>query len=158
MDDFKTIKSIRSFKFFMPSILWMVLIFYFSHEPGDISSKNNNFIVDLLYKINSKIVDFLGYENLNILVRKTAHVTEYLILFMLLYYGFHKIYKNKNIKNLYKASVCSAFVTILYAFTDEFHQIFIQGREGKIFDVFIDSIGVLIGIIIVRIVLKRKAS
>lgn len=36
----------------------------------------------------------------------------------------------------------------MYAITDEVHQLFIPGREGKWQDVFIDSIGVFLGIFV----------
>ena len=49
---------------------------------------------------------------------------------------------------------------ILYAITDEVHQLYIPGRSGKWQDVCIDSIGVLLGIfvllLIVEIIYKIK--
>ena len=35
-------------------------------------------------------------------------------------------------------------MTVVYAMTDEVHQLFVQGRAGRISDVLIDSIGVTI--------------
>ena len=49
---------------------------------------------------------------------------------------------------------------ILYACTDEIHQLFVPGRSGMIRDVFIDSIGGIIGISIISIyenIKKRKS-
>ncbi|CAM2760538.1 VanZ family protein [Hathewaya histolytica] len=149
-------KKLDKLVYFTPSFIWMGIIFYFSHQVGDVSSKNNHFIVSYVDKISSSLVKFIGYDNLNVLVRKSAHVTEYLILFLLLFYGFYRFYKNTRYKCLWKSSVLSALSTILYACTDEFHQIFVIGREGKIFDVFVDSIGALIGIIIVTILFRKK--
>lgn len=45
-------------------------------------------------------------------------------------------------------------VGIEYAILDEIHQLFIEGRAGKIEDVFIDTIGVSIGICIAMLVFK----
>ena len=58
----------------------------------------------------------------------------------------------------------SLLIGIEYAIIDEIHQLFIEGRAGKIVDVWIDSIGVCIGIcvtmlfykIIMQIFHKRK--
>ncbi|MFD3155958.1 VanZ family protein [Haloimpatiens sp. FM7330] len=137
-------KLIKKVKYFIPAIIWMIVIFLFSSQVGRESSKNNHFIVDVLNKLNIEVIKQSDYEFLNFLIRKTAHITEYLILFMLLYYAFRKIkLKNEKIK------VC--IFTVLYACTDEFHQLFIHGRTGKITDVFIDSIGIIIGIIIIYI-------
>ena len=40
----------------------------------------------------------------------------------------------------------SACIGIIYAITDEIHQLFIVGRSGSIIDVLIDSIGIFTGI------------
>jgi len=43
-----------------------------------------------------------------------------------------------------KAIISSAIIAMLYAFSDEYHQTFVFGREGKLKDVGIDSIGILL--------------
>ena len=45
-------------------------------------------------------------------------------------------------------------VGVEYAAIDEIHQLFIDGRSGQILDVFIDSIGVAIGICVLLFVYK----
>lgn len=98
----------------------------------------------MLTKGKIDLFKHIDYNFLNFLIRKAAHITEYFILFMLLYYAFKKaFYKNLKIK--------AAIITILYACTDEFHQLFIPGREGKVRDVLIDSIGVFIGVFLIYI-------
>ncbi|MDU7252539.1 MAG: VanZ family protein, partial [Clostridium sp.] len=120
--------------YFIPSFIWMVIIFIFSNQQAESSNKNNFFIADVLRKGNVTLFKHIDYNFLNFLIRKTAHITEYFILFMLLYFAFKKtFYKNSQIK--------AAIITIMYACTDEFHQLFIPGRDGKVRDVFIDSIG-----------------
>jgi VanZ family protein len=42
----------------------------------------------------------------------------------------------------------SVAVSIFYAFTDEFHQLFVTGRTGQFIDIGIDMIGVLIGVLV----------
>ena len=42
--------------------------------------------------------------------------------------------------------IFSEMCIILYAITDEIHQLFIPGRNGNVVDVLIDSCGGLIGI------------
>ncbi|MBU2577595.1 VanZ family protein, partial [Patescibacteria group bacterium] len=41
----------------------------------------------------------------------------------------------------------SLVLTVLYALTDEYHQTLVSGRTGKLFDVFIDSMGALFGFV-----------
>jgi VanZ family protein len=38
-------------------------------------------------------------------------------------------------------------LSLLYAFSDETHQLFVPGREGKLSDVGIDAIGIALGMI-----------
>lgn len=63
-----------------------------------------------------------------------------------------------------KRMLFSLLIGIEYAILDEIHQLFIEGRAGKIEDVLIDTIGVSIGIcvamllykIAIKILSKRK--
>lgn len=141
----------KKIKYFIPAILWMGLIFFFSSQNGTASDSNSYFLINLLGKIGINISSSIGLSVANFIVRKTAHVTEYFILFMLLYFGFKKIY----LKNII---IYPAIITILYSISDEFHQLFIEGRSGKIKDVFIDSIGILIGLLIIGIKSKVKSK
>ena len=44
----------------------------------------------------------------------------------------------------------------LYACTDELHQLFVPGRTGQIFDVFVDTLGATFGCLLVLGILKIK--
>ncbi len=68
----------------------------------------------------------------NFVIKKTAHVTEYAILFTLLLRATGKNY------------LLSFILTLLYASTDEFHQKFTFGRTASVLDVGIDSCGAAI--------------
>ena len=79
-------------------------------------------------------------DKLNYIVRKTAHITEYTILTLLavraLQFGTPKL----RARALFGALALS----VLYACTDEFHQIFVPGRSPLVKDVLIDSVGALL--------------
>lgn len=53
-----------------------------------------------------------------------------------------------------KRMIFSLVVGIEYAAIDEIHQLFIDGRAGLISDIFIDSIGISIGICTLMILYK----
>ena len=59
-------------------------------------------------------------------------------------------YTNKNVL------ILSILLCILYATTDEIHQIFINGRDGNIKDVLVDSIGIIIGCLIYKKIKENK--
>lgn len=125
----------------------MVLIFCFSSQNGDLSSSNNYFVIELLNKLGIDLVRLLGSDFANFIIRKIAHVTEYFILFILFYNAFYK--------GRFKRSIIySSILTVLYASSDEMHQMFVPGRGPMVRDVMIDTIGVAIGIIIILIIRK----
>ena len=116
---------LRQYFKYLPAILWMCLIFLFSSRP-DLPS-NKIYVVDFIFK-------------------KTAHVLEYSILFLLWYWALGR-------KNPVKAFL----ISICYAFTDEIHQLFVPGRTGLLRDVAIDSVGMIIlSLLIVKFDLWKK--
>ena len=46
-------------------------------------------------------------------------------------------------------------IGIIYAITDEIHQIFVSGRSGEIRDIIVDTCGSTVGILL-NIIINRK--
>lgn len=116
-------------------ILWMIFIFIMSSFNATKSTNQSNIIVNI-------IKDKINIENITILsmvVRKIAHFTEYAILGLLVYNLIYSFDKNIG----YAILIC-----ILYAISDEIHQLFVPGRSCQILDVLIDSLGSITGIIL----------
>jgi VanZ family protein len=63
--------------------------------------------------------------------KKLAHIAEYFILNIL---WFHALGK--------KSPAQATLYSLVFAFSDEIHQLFIPGRTGKLRDVGIDFIGI----------------
>lgn len=87
---------------------------------------------------------------LNRILRKFAHASVYFILYILV---LNLIYQ---IKKEYKLAYCimSIGVCFLYACTDEFHQLYVDGRTGLFSDVIIDTLGATVSFIFVEIIYK----
>lgn len=137
---------------------WMMLIFFLSHQPASVSSGLSSGITEFLLRFTIDI--FPGSEShveeFHTLVRKNAHFIAYLILGVLLVNALGRW------KDLRKEKLMIAFViAVFYAATDEFHQLFIDGRSGELRDVGIDSAGAATGIVmcwlIDRVIRKRAA-
>ncbi len=126
----ETMKKIR---YFIPMFIWMLFIFLMSQTNGNDSSSQSNFIVDIIIKIIN-----IDHDTLSLIVRKCAHFTEYTILAFLIYYGLAKNQVNNKSILLY-----TVLITFAYACSDEFHQLFINGRSGQFKDVLIDTSGVI---------------
>lgn len=120
----------QSFKNFAKiiSILIIFLIFYFSNQPGNLSLQQSNFFL----KYFGPIFDFLKID-----IRKFAHFFIYLCLGFFLTLSKNKVTK----KNIF----IIIFFIFLFACTDEFHQTFTPGRSGQLKDVFIDTLGGMVG-------------
>lgn len=130
-------------------IIWMIIIFLMSHQPGEVSSNQSDLILKIFSLIGIELNDYFG-ELATFIVRKTAHFSEYMILFFLAY-NVLKEYTNSRKVRL----ILIAFV-FLYACTDEFHQYFIPGRSMAFKDVLIDTSGGILGYVIISIIEKIK--
>ncbi len=97
-------------------------------------------------------------EGLQFVIRKSAHAFVFTVLGSLLAGGFLTFDGIRRYKSFFIPFGCS----VLYAISDEFHQLFVQGRSCEIWDILIDSTGAAIGIIVVivirQIVKKNKPS
>ena len=130
-------------------IVWMVIIFLFSQQPGDVSSEQSRLVVYIFNFAGINLDSALG--NLStFIVRKAAHFTEYLILGLLAYNALRE-----NVK-FNKSLILAVIIVFLYASSDEFHQSFIPGRGPAFRDVLIDTAGGLTGIIGVYILSPSK--
>ncbi len=152
LDDKLTRKIRNKYLFFLPALLWMTFIFWMSHQTGEDSSElSNTLVIWILEHIPFDIT------SLSYFVRKAAHMFEYFMLFLLTYYGF--IHLDSTKKLLQKSPLLLSYlVSFLYACTDEFHQMFVPDRGPSMKDVFIDSIGVTIGLVVVVLLQKLLAE
>ena len=95
-------------KNWLPVFLWAAVIFYFSafSQP--------------------KVSEFFIWDYV---VKKIAHITEYAILYALIY------------KATKQNLILAYIITISYAATDEFHQSFVIGRTATPLDLGFDASG-----------------
>lgn len=110
-------------KLWLPAILWAVVIFLFSSYPTAQASE---------------------IEWRDFVVKKTYHLIEYAILATLLYRAF----KESGIEKR-KAGIYSIIFAALYGASDELHQSFTPGRDARLRDVIIDTIGASVAIYII---------
>ena len=150
--------SIVAVIFLILTIAWIVMIFHFSNQTGTQSSNTSGAVISL-------INEFFGIDIQDAtVIRKIAHATEFAILTFFSYIALSSTNKISN-KTSYAESpvklmrsdnemniVFTLWFTILNAIFDEYHQLFVEGRDGAIKDVLIDLIGIVVVLIIIRIV------
>lgn len=119
--------------------LWMVLIFNLSAQPVEQSNSLSKGmavkVVDTVNKVTPG--PEWSIDGLNHLVRKNAHFFTYLVLAVLLLIAL----KKANPKRV----LIAVGICVLYAISDELHQMFVPGRGPQLKDVFIDSAGAVVG-------------
>ena len=137
--------------FFVPAVLWMLLIFFFSAMPDNVSKDQSDYVSLRLHRIITRTLSGESKEAMEeweeleenmplFSVRKVAHVIEYMVLCILLYIG---------LAGTRRARVLSFVCAVLYACSDEIHQLFVPGREGMLVDVTIDCGGALAGLAVI---------
>lgn len=144
---------------FIVLILWMIVIFSFSSADANKSTGTSDKVITTMIEIKDKITNNetpnnekeIIVKNSSFYIRKIAHITEYLILGFLMF----NLLNQYSVTNIYYAIGLS----ILYSCTDEFHQLFINGRSGSIRDILIDFIGILIGTYLYKLLfIKNKEN
>ena len=137
-------------KYIILTIIWMGFIFCMSNQPANISKELSQNIEKLLNStpiIGNILSDILNSANSQFIVRKSAHIILFCFLSILCFVVIYELKRNVKISTL-----ASFSITFIYACMDEIHQLFIPGRSGKINDVLIDSIGVIMGLIFINLI------
>lgn len=119
----------------------MGIIFYLSAQNGEESSELSGSFV-------TAILEWLKISVDEGILRSFAHMLEFTGLAVLL---FNAVYSTWGLKI---TPVISFAVTVIYAITDEFHQIFVPDRAFQVTDILVDSTGALIGTASAFIILK----
>lgn len=114
---------VKPIKQWLPAIIIMVAIFYFSSIPSQ----------DMPY-----------FGSWDTLFKKSGHLLGYALLAATYWRGFQSLG--------WRAVSLSLVCLILYAITDEFHQSFVAGRTSTFVDVGIDTIGGSLGLSIVALI------
>lgn len=138
---------------------WMIFIFYMSAQPGDVSGDTSGSVSHLFMKIWN-VVFFQGWSEAEVLhmaelwdypIRKLAHMTEFGILAMLVYWGLGQP-MGERIRTWFPTHtryITAWIFTVIYAATDEIHQLFVPDRSGNGFDVCVDAVGALLALVVV---------
>lgn len=151
----KTIRYLLKPLSIVPALVMMYVIFRFSAQEGTDSATLSRYVSKMLVLAYNRVMS-KGYDNytLNSLidyihpyVRKGAHITEYFGLAMAVSLPLW-VYRIRG----FGLTLFAGFFCVAFAALDEYHQSFTIGRSASPRDVLIDSIGILLGIIVIRIV------
>lgn len=114
-------------------ILWMAVIFSFSSFPGS----------PVKYEMPMSLY----------VERKGAHVFEFFLLALLAWNALSAFFPKE--KKDFLLSIV-AMSSLLYAFLDETHQLFVPGREGRLADTLYDGSGIMLAIAAILFLTRKK--
>ncbi|MGH2980154.1 MAG: VanZ family protein [Solirubrobacterales bacterium] len=123
------ISSARLAALLLPPLIAMGVIFFLSGQTSD-------------------QVDRAWWD---VLLRKLAHVTEYAVLTVLWWRAL------RGLGARFSLALAIA-ISLGYAATDEFHQTFVEGRQGTPVDVLIDSAGIALAATGIAVLRLRAAA
>ncbi len=114
----------------LPVIIWVTLLYVLSTRG--FSAANTAALIEPLLRWLWPSASGATIGLVHGLIRKAAHFTNYAILFWLLYRG-----------PMRRRPMIALLLCVLYAITDESHQILVPGRTPSPFDVILDSSGAM---------------
>ena len=108
----------------VPVLLQMGLIFFFSSRPS-----------------GSAVLEEFPFS------APVGHMVGYFLLGILLYRALNR----GSFAWSGKAAGCTLLIGFLYALSDEFHQLFVPGREASLGDVALDAVGIVFLLALVKL-------
>lgn len=141
------------------TVALMALIFFFSSQTAEASSKTSSGITQKIAEFISYITNWGNVEEITLaihkLIRKIAHFTLFFMLSLSVSNSVFQLFRTEKLKLF----VISSGFCFFYAITDEIHQMFVPGRAAMIKDVIIDLAGAMIGagmFLLIRYLYKRR--
>ncbi len=141
--------------FLILAIVWSAVIWSFSLKSAESSSVDSNAAKSAV----ESILEALLGEKVNVdtkLIRKLAHFFEFAVLGFLSFMTFYFFERRKRLELILYPALWGLGVAV----TDEFLQLFFEGRSAQLSDVLLDLSGVLAAAtfmyVLVRITNKKS--
>lgn len=138
----------------------MITIFCFSAQPAALSQSTSDgffatveaIVIELYDGAVPPAVDAL-LIGFHAILRKLAHAFVYCLLGASLCGAFCALLRPRL---WWSKGLLAAGIAVLYAISDECHQLFVPGRSGEVRDVLIDSAGIAVGVLLVLLLLRKQ--
>lgn len=134
-------------KYWLPVLIWSVVIY--SASSDNKSMHHSSRIIEPILRWLIPSISDTAVHSTVFVARKGAHVTEYAIFAMLLWRSFRSTIWRSAVGWPWRCAFAAWLVAALFAMSDEWHQLFVPGRQGSAWDVLIDSAGAAAGILFI---------
>jgi VanZ family protein len=147
--------TIRTIKTWLPVAVWICCIFILSTDS--FSAEHTSRILERILRSIFPQIGIREVDVIHYFVRKSAHLTEYCIMSILIFRSFRDTFK---LQKHWRWVFYSLIVITFIAVTDEFHQEFVASRTSSVVDIGIDIVGGVLGqvicLIFYRLLWKRE--
>jgi len=136
----------RFLKYWLPVIVWMVVIFSASTQLGTAEHSSRFFRPLMLWlfpDISETVLDTAHFY-----FRKLGHLSEYALLAILMWHALKSVPSVTRSRGAWGQFLLVVLCCALYAGTDELHQLFVVSREARVMDVMIDTCGASVGALV----------
>lgn len=128
----------------------MLAIFCFSAQGGDASQRlSDGFLSSLIGRLLDALLPRLTEKGMDFDIRKYAHMVEFCVLGVCSFLYLSE--RRRWARDLHAALLALGF-SLLYAGTDELHQLFVPDRACRFADVLVDGVGILAGVTLARLI------
>lgn len=146
-------------------LLWCAVIFMsmqifgFSSKTAEESSSTSEKIARQVIEIIDNVIEIDEikkeemFHTVHFLIRKSAHFAEFSLLTLLVFF----LAKSYGLKK-YNCAIISLVYCLIFASTDEIHQLYVSGRSGEVRDVFLDFCGGVFSNVYILVGFKIKSS
>jgi VanZ family protein len=139
-------------RYWLPVLVWMAVIFSASADSESVEH-TSRFLEPFLRWLKPDI-SAEAIDTVRTLIRKCAHVTEFAVLAALLWRALRS--RCPAGEWSWKTAGLAFVIAVIYAATDEFHQLFVETRTGSAVDVLIDSFGAALALGALWILRRRR--
>lgn len=135
----------RFLRYWLPVVLWMLLIFGLSTRAG--APDNTSRIIGPVVRWLVPGISDAALGRVVLGVRKGAHVTEYAVLALLCWRARRQPIRGPIRPWRWADAAFALALTVAFAASDEWHQSFVPSRHGSRWDVLLDSAGAVLGLL-----------
>lgn len=131
----------------LAALLWAIQIYAASSSAALQSDKTRSYLAEWMEAIFHFRPSPDVVRGIAVAIRKGAHFTEFAILAVLVYGAFGGMKSSAPARSVLLAALST---TLVYAASDEFHQLFVRGRGASLLDWCIDALGAACGLMAAR--------
>lgn len=120
--------------------IWFCFMTYLSHQDGENTTKLSKGIIEKIIEL--EYFKLTNYNKIHCIIRKIAHPFVFCILAILVLFTLSQKWKNR------KGFIIAIIFMALWTWMDEFTKLSISGRHFSWYDVSLNFVGVIVGVLI----------